>query len=177
MTKNRETKIKYSKERDDLLKMMREDQELAQKTDVSSKNKELDDEFKKTNKRHRTKLKQIINKIGWPTIDKVGRNGSQAAWLLVQHSDEDIKFQKKCLKLLKENKDSVNEADIAYLTDRVLKNENKPQLYGTQLKQDDNGNLVPFLIKNKDKVDSRRSKVGLDTLSNYLKKVNNQKDK
>jgi len=46
-------------------------------------------------------MKKIVKKYGWPDIDLVGEEGSNGAWLLVQHADLDVEFQKKCLKLIK----------------------------------------------------------------------------
>ena len=51
----------------------------------------------KIDKQHTEKLKEIINKIGYPTISKVGKSWSLYAWLLSQHADHDLEFQKKCL--------------------------------------------------------------------------------
>ena len=42
-------------------------------------------------------LKGIVNKQGWPTISDIGKDGFNAAWLLVQHADTDRAFQKQCL--------------------------------------------------------------------------------
>jgi hypothetical protein len=79
-------------------------------------------------------LKKIIKKYGWPDIPLVGKKGSLGAFLLAQHADKDLKFQKLCLKLmtekLKENK--IDPQNFAYLTDRVLVNSGKKQIYGTQ---------------------------------------------
>jgi len=54
----------------------------------------------------------------------VGKKASQGAWLIAQHADHDLKFQKKCLKLLAEKLKikKVEPRNFAYLTDRVLVN-------------------------------------------------------
>jgi hypothetical protein len=51
---------------------------------------------------HGYRLKQIVEKCGWPGISLVGVFGSSAMWLLVQHQDKDVPFQQNCLELLKE---------------------------------------------------------------------------
>ena len=81
-----------------------------------------------------TRMKQIVSDFGWPTISLVGKKASHMAWLLVQHADTHLKFQKHCLNLMKEaiKKKEVMLPDIAYLTDRVLVNQGKLQIYGTQ---------------------------------------------
>jgi hypothetical protein len=90
-------------------------------------------------------LNCIIDLIGYPTVDKVGFQASEAAWLVIQHAIGQPGFMRKCRDLLtdvvKENKaDSIN---LAYLTDRIAVFEGNPQLYGTQFDWDENGELSP----------------------------------
>jgi len=79
-------------------------------------------------------LKNIINRYGWPDNNLVGKKASHEAWLIAQHADHDLNFQKNCLKIInkKVKKNLVDKKDLAYLTDRILVNQGKPQLYGTQ---------------------------------------------
>lgn len=109
------------------------------------------------------KIKNFVSEHGWPTISLVGKKASHMAWLLVQHADHDLDFQLLCLKLLKqaEKKNDINKQNIAYLTDRVLVNQGKKQIYGTQSYYDDKGELSLYTIKNKRKVNDRRSNMGL----------------
>ena len=128
------------------------------------------DEVKALDKENREWLKGVVEKHGWPGKSLVGQDGAHSAWLLVQHADPDLPFQKKCLELLKAavKAGEAEGADLAYLTDRVLSNEGKKQLYGTQLiKKDDK--MVPKPIEDEDKVDERRKEVGLQPLAEYLK--------
>lgn len=117
---------------------------------------------------NRARLKQIVDKHGWPGKSLVGSDGGHAAWLLVQHSDSDLAFQKRCLELMKAAcKGDVEPQDIAYLTDRVLVAEKKKQLYGTQLRRQ-GGTLKPEPIDEEANVDTRRAEVGLPPLAEYL---------
>lgn len=115
--------------------------------------------------KHSTKrLKEIIKQIGWPTISKVGVKASDSAWLLVQHSP-DLKFMKLCLKLMKSApKGEVKPANIAYLEDRVLTIEGKPQIYGTQFLWSNN-KLEALPIKDAKNVDKLRASVGLGSFA------------
>lgn len=113
-------------------------------------------------------MKELVKDIGWPKISDVGKRAAGNAWLLVQHADYDLNFQKLCLKLMKDlPKDEVDKSRIAYLEDRVLAAENKPQLYGTQFYHNKNGNLVPRKIKDKQGLDKRRMAMGLGPFSEY----------
>jgi hypothetical protein len=116
--------------------------------------------------RNRARLREIVEQHGWPGAGLVGKDAARAAWLIVQHADSDRAFQKKCLTLMEAApKGDVDGADLAYLTDRVLVGEKKPQRYGTQL---DTG-FKPFPIEDEKNVDKRRAAVGLAPLAEYLK--------
>ncbi len=114
-------------------------------------------------------LKGVIDKQGWPGATRVGQDGANAAWLLVQHADHDRAFQKRCLGLLREavQKGEATGQQLAYLTDRVLVGEGKKQVYGTQLQTVD-GKLVPQPIGDEAHVDQRRKEAGLMPLKDYL---------
>lgn len=118
------------------------------------------------------KMKKIVKDFGWPTIQLVGKKTSNLAWLLVQHADHDLKFQSYCLRLMiKEAKrGNVLWENVAYLTDRILVNKGKPQLYGTQF-YESKGKLVPRPIKDADKLNERREKMNLEPLEVYKKRV------
>jgi hypothetical protein len=116
------------------------------------------------------RMKEIIGKHGWPGRSLVGKDGSHAAWLLIQHADRNLEFQKKCLSLMKQAlpKGEVSGQEVAYLTDRVLVAENKKQLYGTQCLIV-NGEVKFQPIEDEARVDKRRAEVGLQSLAEYKK--------
>jgi hypothetical protein len=111
-------------------------------------------------------LNEIIDRIGYPTIDKVGKEASEASWLIIQHSIGHPNFMRKCVELLEnavgENK--ANPINLAYLTDRIAVCEGKPQLYGTQYDWDDNRELNPNLYDDLAKVNQRRQSIGLNSV-------------
>jgi hypothetical protein len=177
--------------RDELLRRTEADQEMRKSlmrwvneqratgaADVADLSEEKKAEFEKLAKmgqavdsKNTVWLQGIVEKHGWPTISLVGKEGADAAWLLVQHADKDRKFQRQCLDLMAAlPKDEVSQSKIAYLTDRVLLAEGKNQMYGTQLKDAD-GKPTPLPIEDEANVDQRRSEVGLPPLAEYLKKA------
>lgn len=111
-------------------------------------------------------LNGIIERIGYPTIDKVGKQGSEAAWLVIQHSIGNPEFMRKCAKLLAIAVDDkkANPINLAYLKDRIAVFEGKPQLYGTQFDWDEHGELSPKPFDKIDLVNARRKSIGLNTL-------------
>ncbi|RDV11924.1 hypothetical protein DXT99_23145 [Pontibacter diazotrophicus] len=124
------------------------------------------EEMAKIHNRNAEILNQIIDKIGYPTVDKGGKEASEAAWLVIQHSIGQPVFMKISLKLLEVavNENKANPKNLAYLTDRVAGFEGKPQLYGTQFDWDENGKLSPKLFDDLTKVNQRRKSIGLNTL-------------
>ena len=117
-------------------------------------------------------MKEIIQDVGWPTISLVGHDASKAAWLIVQHAILDEPFMDECLELLN-NAINNNDAEswcFAYLKDRTLTMKGKPQIYGTQFDVQD-GKVVPFPIKNVGIVDDLRRELGLDTMSEATKRI------
>lgn len=118
----------------------------------------------------------ILNTYGYPNYDLVSEDASNDYWLLVQHCDNNIKFQKKVLKQL-EKFSKIGKASItnmAYLRDRVNKNSKKNQIYGTQVFRNKNGKYEVYPIQNSESVDDRRKNVGLEPLKEYLDSMNDQ---
>ena len=115
-------------------------------------------------------ITRVVSEFGLPTISLVGEKASLFAWLLVQHSP-DRKFQKKYLELMKmANEGDVLPKNIAYLEDRILMYENKPQIYGTQIvKNKSTGEWEPYTLDSSEKVNDLRKSAGLDSLEEYLK--------
>lgn len=121
-------------------------------------------------------LNEIIDTIGYPRIDKVGKAANQAAWFIIQHSIGKPYFMKKCCQLLEGAviKNKANPKDLAYLTDRIASFEGKPQHYGTQFDWDENGTLNPNTFDDLTKVNQRRKSVGFNTLEEQTKIIRNQ---
>lgn len=144
-------------------KMVKKDQ-LMRKSGKFDKNTDIE---------NTKKLKKIIYKYGWPDIDLVGKKASHGAWLIAQHADHNVRFQEKCLKLLKnklkENK--VSSQEIAYLTDRIRVNKNLPQIYGTQFYLNKKKGFTHSPIKDRKNLDKRREKFNLESFFEYKKRL------
>ena len=115
------------------------------------------------------RLAEIISEFGWPTRSLVGTDGSTAAWVIAQHSDQDVEFQERALVLMREavEDEEADPTELAYLEDRVATNRGEPQMYGTQIGCVD-GEAVPGPIAEEAGVDERRAAVGLQPLADYL---------
>ncbi len=118
------------------------------------------------------RMKEIVREHGWPGPELVGRDGSEAAFLLVQHAD--LGFQEEMLPLVEAayKRGELAGQDYALLLDRVRVGQGKPQVYGTQARppsewKDGEPALEP--IEDEAHVDERRAEVGLPPLAEYLK--------
>lgn len=122
--------------------------------------------------RNTERMKQIIGAYGWPTISMVGRIGSRSAWLLVQHADHDLKFQTKAFAkmkaVFKKSRSDIDPANIAYLTDHVLVNQDKKQIFGTQFYFAKSGMLRSKAIQNLKNANACRKVYGLRPIRNDL---------
>ena len=116
----------------------------------------------------------ILDKEGWTShlSDKANR----AIWIVIDHSD--LAYRSKYLGLVKEKAEQgiLDKTDYAILNDRVLMEEGKPQIYGTQIKMaativDDEITMQFFLwpVENPTALDSLRNTVGLSAIEEYLK--------
>ncbi len=115
------------------------------------------------------RLKQLIAGHGWPTRRSVGTDGATAAWLIAQHSDHDVAFQKEALALMQAAGDGdIDTTELAYLEDRVAVNTGAPQIYGTQIRCGPGAEPVPATpIRDEEKVEQRRKKMKLQPLADY----------
>lgn len=134
---------------------------------------------KTIDKRNTEWLKKVVARYGWPTISMVGKKASHGVWLLAQHADHDLRFQKKVMKLLKEiykhDKKEIKPVNIAYLTDRILVHEKKSQIFGTQfIRKSGEGRFKSFPIKDKKNVNKRRKSYGLPSLEENTRKINRE---
>jgi len=117
-------------------------------------------------------LDSITKNSGWPKKSDVGEYPAVAAFLVVQHSD--LNSQKTYLPYLKKavRQHEARKQDLALLIDRIKIRENKKQIYGSQISYDNKTNKNFFdysKLRNPSKINSRRKKMGLEPIEDYLK--------
>lgn len=114
------------------------------------------------------KLFKLLDTYGWPTTTEVTEYAAAGAALIINHSTYEMR--KKYFPMLEEafKKGEAQPLRYAKMRDRLLVEEGKKQLYGTQIKLE---NLVrePHPIENPEHVDQRRAEIGLGPLAPYLK--------
>lgn len=116
----------------------------------------------------------ILDKEGWPS--HLSDKANQAIWIVIDHSD--LACRSKYLALVKEKAEQgiLDKTSYAILNDRVLMEEGKHQIYGTQIKMtativDDKITMQLCLwpVENPENLDSLRSTMGLSPIEEYLK--------
>jgi hypothetical protein len=117
------------------------------------------------------RLKQIVASHGWPTPSLVGKDGVEAAWVILQHSP-DYAWQEQMLPVLEHSAAAgeIRRTDVAFLTDRVLVHRGKPQRYGNSFSIK-NGRLVADPIEDIGSLDARRAALGLPPMSEYARQL------
>ncbi|PJE93918.1 hypothetical protein CUT44_31340 [Streptomyces carminius] len=114
---------------------------------------------------HGDRLDRIMDEYGRPTAAAVGAAAATAAWRVAQHADHQLGVQRRALRLLGEavERGGADRRHLAFLTDRVLVNEGRPQLYGTRTAGVRDGAPVPWPCADPDpeRVDALRARVGI----------------
>jgi hypothetical protein len=126
--------------------------------------------------RNNARIRTILETYGWPGRSLVGEDGCRAAGFVVQHAILDLDLQRHGVELLNKAVEQ-GEAEpfmLALLTDRVLMQEGKPQIYGTQYIGAEHGGVEPWTIANVETVDERRLAIGLMPLAENTARLNAQ---
>jgi hypothetical protein len=113
------------------------------------------------------RLRQLISLHGWPAEDIAGKDGAEAAWLIVQHAIGEPEFQRRALQLMRETADEGRTPawHAAYLEDRIAMCEGRPQRFGTQwLDNPRDGRVRPWTLADPERVNEFRASVGLPDL-------------
>ncbi len=124
--------------------------------------------IKRIDQVHNDRLKEIVDHIGWPTRDLVGLKATQAAYMVIQHSSNDIAFQNRCLELMVDlvAQGELPASYVALLTDRIRVFQDQPQVFGTQMEMAMNefGVMTPtptVPIEDPEHLDDRRKLMGM----------------
>ena len=121
------------------------------------------------------RIEEIIKEYGWPTYTMVGKVAADGAFMVIQHSNNQI--QKKYLDQLLDaaKRKEASSQSVALLQDRITSEDFHYQIYGTQVfqtKDPATGKLSKytyFPIQDEENVDKRRKEMGLIPLKDYLK--------
>lgn len=115
------------------------------------------------------RVKQILDEHGWLGRENVSERAGKALFLVIQHAD--LPVQEKYLPLMRRavTQGKANASDLAYLEDRILMRQGKPQRYGSQIVPDkETGAWVLYETEDLPNLNKRRASVGLGPIQDYL---------
>ncbi|KAB1160502.1 hypothetical protein F7018_01095 [Tenacibaculum aiptasiae] len=148
--------IDCSKKQQILSKVYESDQRIRKANDLIK--------YAKEDHKNQELVISIIEKCGMPTLKEVSQKQMNAIWLGLQHSNK--KIRKKYFPQIEkavENGD-LSKQQYALMKDRILMDEGKPQIYGSQI---NNGKL--YKLENPETVNERRKEMGMEPIEGYLK--------
>jgi hypothetical protein len=130
--------------------------------------------YRRITVRNGDRLTEIMTEYGWPGRSLVGDEAARRAWLIAQHADRQLDVQRRALMLM-ERAVVAGEADpahLAFLRDRVLINEGRRQVYGTQIAGVHEGVPIPWPSEDQDpdRIDALRAQVGIAPFSAHVAK-------
>ncbi|CAM1361381.1 conserved hypothetical protein [Tenacibaculum litopenaei] len=144
---------------------------LSEVYESDQKIRKANDLIKHAKEDHRNQelVISIIEKCGIPTLNEVTQKEMTAIWLGLQHTTK--KHRKKYFPQIEKavKNGDLSKQQYALMKDRILMDEGKPQIYGSQIKD---GKL--YQLENPATVNERRKKMGMGTIEEYLKRFNIQ---
>lgn len=154
-----------------LLAMIAEDRAVRARLAADSLYNGYHPEMEAVHVRNVERLFEIIATHGWPDRDQAEPDGTEAAFLILQHAISRPAYQRKGLRLLMSaSPGKVDPRHVAMLEDRIRFFEGRPQLYGTAFDWDADGELSPAPIEDPARVDERRRRVGLAPLAEEIRR-------
>jgi hypothetical protein len=147
--------------------------EARQKNEAPERIDSLRKEMLQHDQENLAKCITILEKHGWQGPQKVGMQGSQALFLVVQHAD--LHTQKKYLPMIRkaEQNGEILSSNLAILEDRINMREGNPQQYGSQAFTDkQSGKLYFYPIADLNHLEERRKRMGLIPMAEYAKLMN-----
>jgi hypothetical protein len=146
--------------------------ELARKRDLDQavrKDRRRRDEMARVDADNTTYLKSVVTDVGWIDVERFGQAAANAAFLLVQHSG-DMPLMMAALPEIERDvrAGKADAQNFALLYDRTQLMSGGKQRYGSQLRENEDGELVVYRLEDPDRVDALRRELGLTPLRDYL---------
>ncbi|MGI8542145.1 MAG: VWA domain-containing protein [Aridibacter sp.] len=166
-------KLKKNKNlKSELLKMQNAQTDLNEKVLTNSgKNQQFVKELNKLSRQHLIRLCGILKENGWLRKETVDTEGLEAALFIIRNSN-DVEIQREIFPVMVEatQKGFISKANLASLIDRIRIKSGGRQIFGTQIKiEDEVGFLYP--LENEANVDKWRKIYELPTLSDFIKYI------
>jgi len=145
---------------------------LIEKYGVESKEvQEQQEIYERNHAINERKVKVILDKYGWPGKDIIGEQGNWTICNVIQHSDNGIriKYLPMMRQAVKEKK--LHPRFLVRTEDRIATERGDLQIYGGQMKyypETKSFNVWP--VYDPVNIDKRRAEIGLEPISEFLKR-------
>ena len=152
---------------DSLAAMVRKDQGVRMRLEAEGWNEEISEQMIAIDSANTADLQALIAQYGFPSWKLVGQKGAENAWLIAQHSFFYLpEYLKRYRQAVLEN--DAERRFLAYMEDRYLMMQGRPQIYGTQMAgMGDDMGYHP--IMDMENLDRRRAAMGIRPFSDYVK--------
>jgi hypothetical protein len=145
---------------------------LIEKYGVESKEvQEQQEIYERNHAINERKVKVILDKYGWPGKDIIGEQGNWTICNVIQHSDNEIriKYLPMIRQAVKDKK--LHPRFLVRTEDRIATERGDLQIYGGQMKyypETKSFNVWP--VYDPVNIDKRRAEIGLEPISEFLKR-------
>lgn len=153
----------------ELEKILELDQSIRKEESEQASSVERIKQIMSIDSTNRVRVCEIIDQYGWLGNEQIGRNGNQGLFLVIQHSDKAT--QEKYLPHMREavRRGNADFSELAMLEDRVLMNQGKKQIYGSQVGYNEiDGSLYMVPVEDPDQLNARRACAGMIPIAEYL---------
>jgi hypothetical protein len=164
--------VKNEELRQELLRMLQEDQAVrAPFLEGRQPNEAEARAMRERDEADTKRLTEILNEYGFPGVKLVGLDATRAFVTILVHSPS-LELQKRALPHVERaaRRREIPPDDFALLTDDVLANEGKPQLYGTNFKFV-GGKVALDTTQDPAHLDARRRRLGLAPIAEYARQL------
>jgi uncharacterized protein DUF6624 len=153
--------------RQELLNMREEDLRVRAEILAEANPLPYDPRMQEVHQRNAMRLREMVTEHGWPIERIVGKDGAEAAWLILQHAIGHPALQRGYLAVLQAAAQAgeIPAWQPAYLFDRIRYFEGRPQVYGTHWATIDDGTTKLWLTEDAEHVNERRLALGLDPIA------------
>lgn len=113
-------------------------------------------------------LLSILQCCGHDAIAKAGDKASRSAFFIAQHAPPS--FREDLFPIFEHwaNEGIIAVTSLTLMIDRIFSDNDQPQLYGTQVVSNEEGNMVLYKVDDINQVIKRRDSLGMEPLKDYL---------
>lgn len=147
--------------RDSLMKIYGVESELVKEQQVIYESNHIANE---------RKVKNILDKYGWPAKEMIGEHGNWTICNVIQHSDNEVRIQYLPMMRQAVKEKKLEPRFLVRAEDRIATERGDLQIYGGQMKyypETKSFNVWPVLDPKN--IDKRRAEIGLEPIAEFLK--------